>query len=61
MFKVQGSRFNASPRSAWKELCRLNVVFKKSEYEQGYPHVVFSGGRIVCRNMEGDLVWMSVR
>jgi outer membrane protein assembly factor BamB len=51
----------ASPRSGWKELCRLNGVFKKSEYEQGYPHVVFSGGRIVCRNMEGDLVCLSVR
>jgi len=51
----------ASPRSEWKELCRLNGVFKKSEYEQGYPHVVFCGGRIVCRNMEGDMVCLSVR
>ena len=51
----------ASPRSGWKELCRLNGVFKKSEYEQGYPHVVFGGGRIVCRNMDGDLVCLSVR
>jgi outer membrane protein assembly factor BamB len=51
----------ASPGSGWKELCRLNGVLNQSDYEQGYPHVAFSGGRIVCRNMEGDLVCLSVR
>jgi len=51
----------ASPRCGWNELCRLNGVLKKGEYEQGYPHVVFCGGRIVCRNMEGDIVCLSVR
>ena len=51
----------ASARSGGKELGRLNGVLKRSDYEQGYPHVVFSGGRIVCRNMEGDIVCFSVR
>jgi outer membrane protein assembly factor BamB len=51
----------ASPACGWKELCRLNGVLKGSEYEQGYPNVAFGGGRIVCRNMEGDLVCLSVR
>jgi outer membrane protein assembly factor BamB len=51
----------ASPSSGWKELARMNGVFKKSEYEQGYPHVAFSDGRIVCRNMEGEIVCFSVR
>ncbi|MGH7867854.1 MAG: hypothetical protein ACREP9_09555, partial [Candidatus Dormibacteraceae bacterium] len=51
----------ASPGSGWKELARVNGVLKKSAYEQGYPHVAFFDGRIVCRNMEGDLVCLSVR
>ena len=50
----------ASRDSGWKELTRLEGVFTKSEYEQGYPHVVFSEGKIVCRNMEGDMVCLSV-
>ena len=50
----------ASRDSGWKELTRLKGVFTKSEYEQGYPHVVFSEGKIVCRNMEGDMVCLSV-
>jgi len=51
----------ASPESGWQELARLDGILKKRDYEQGYPHVVFSGGRIVCRNMEGDIVCLSVR
>jgi len=51
----------ASPGSGWKELCRMDGILKKSDYEQGYPHVVFSDGRILCRNMEGDIVCLSVR
>ena len=51
----------ASPGSGWKELCRVNGVLKKSDYEQGYPHVAFANGRIFCRNMEGDIVCLSVR
>ena len=50
----------ASPGSGWKELARVNGVLKKSAYEQGYPHVVFCDGKILCRNMEGDLVCLSV-
>jgi len=38
----------------------MNGIFKKSDYEQGYPHVVFADGRILCRNMEGDIVCLSV-
>ncbi len=51
----------ASPGSGWKELARINGVLKKSAYEQGYPHVVFCDGKILCRNMEGDLVCLSVQ
>ena len=51
----------ASPGSGWKELCRVNGILKKSDYEQGYPHVVFADGRIFCRNMQGDMVCLSVR
>jgi outer membrane protein assembly factor BamB len=49
----------ASPGSGWKELARIDGIFKKSVYEQGYPHVVFCAGKILCRNMEGDLVCLS--
>ena len=52
---------DASPDSSWKELARVNGVFKKSACEQGYPHVVFCDGKILCRNMEGDLVCLSVQ
>jgi outer membrane protein assembly factor BamB len=51
----------ASPGSGWKELSRVNGILKRADYEQGYPHLAFSDGRIVCRNMEGDLVCLSVR
>jgi len=51
----------ASPRSGWNELARVDGVLRKSQYEQGYPHVVFCDGRIICRNMEGDVVCLSVR
>ncbi len=50
----------ASPRSGWKELSRLDGILNKTTYEQGYPHVVISNGRIVCRNIEGDVVCLSV-
>jgi hypothetical protein len=29
--------------------------------EQGYPHVVFCDAKILCRNMEGELVCLSVQ
>jgi hypothetical protein len=51
----------ASPGSGWKEFACINRVLKKSVYEQGYPHVVFCDGKILCRNMEGNLVCLSVR
>jgi outer membrane protein assembly factor BamB len=51
----------ASPGSGWKELARANGVLKRSAYEQGYPHVVFSDGKILCHNIEGELVCLSVR
>jgi len=51
----------ASPAAGWKELARINGVLTKTEYEQGYPHVAFSQGRIVCRNMDGDIVCLSVQ
>ncbi len=51
----------ATPSSGWKELARVNGVLHKSDYEQGYPHVVFCEGKILCRNMEGELVCLSVR
>lgn len=51
----------ASPDSGWKELARVENVLKKAKYEQGYPHVALSNGRIVCRNIEGDIVCLSVR
>lgn len=38
----------ASPGSGWKELARVRGVLKKAAYEQGYPHVVFCAGRILC-------------
>jgi len=51
----------ASPGSGWKQLARVNGVLKKSAYEQGYPHVVFCDAKILCRNMEGELICLSVR
>jgi hypothetical protein len=51
----------ASPGSGWKELSRVNGVLKKAEFEQGYPHVVFAEGKILCRDMEGELVCLSVQ
>ncbi len=39
----------------------MNGVLKKSAHEQGYPYVVFCEGKILCRNMEGDLVCLSVQ
>jgi outer membrane protein assembly factor BamB len=51
----------ASPGSGWKELCRMEGILKRTKYEQGYPHLAFCDGRIVCRNMEGDIVCLSVR
>jgi hypothetical protein len=50
----------ASPNSGWKELARINAVLKKKEYEQGYSHVAISNDRIVCKNVEGDVVCLSV-
>ena len=50
----------ASPNSGWKELARINGVLKKEKYEQGYPHVALSNGRIVCKNIEGDVVCLSL-
>lgn len=50
----------ALPNSGWKELARLNGILKKKEYEQGYPHVSFSNGKIVCKNVEGDVVCLTV-
>jgi outer membrane protein assembly factor BamB len=51
----------ASPGSGWKELSRVDGILKQTEYEQGYPHVAFCDGTIVCRNMEGDIVCLSVK
>ncbi len=51
----------ASPGSGWKELARVNGLLKRTAYKQGYPHVVFCAGRILCRNTEGDLVCLSVQ
>ena len=50
----------ASANSGWKELARINGVLKKEKYEQGYPHVALSNGRIVCKNVEGDVVCLSL-
>jgi hypothetical protein len=50
----------ASPDSGWKELARVNDILKKREYEQGYPHVAISNGKIVCKNIEGDVVCLYV-
>lgn len=51
----------ASPDSGWKELARVSGVLKKREYEQGYPHVAISNGKIICKNIEGDVVCLSVK
>lgn len=50
----------ALPDSGWKELARVNGILNKRKYEQGYAHLAFSNGRIVCRNIEGDVVCLSV-
>jgi len=50
----------ASPNSGWKELARINGILKKGKYEQGYPHVALSNGIIVCKNIEGDIVCLSL-
>ncbi len=50
----------ASPNSGWKELARINGVLKKEKYDQGYPHVALSNGRIICKNVEGDVVCLSL-
>jgi outer membrane protein assembly factor BamB len=50
----------ASPHSGWKVLARLDGILNKTKYEQGYPSVAFSNSMIVCRNIEGDVVCLSV-
>ena len=53
--------YNRTEPRELKELSRMDGILKRTDYEQGYPHVAFSDSTIVCRNMEGDLVCLSAR